>query len=90
VAVALWLWWSARRAPVPEPAVRLAGMAGLVALLQAGLGITTLLLAVPVPVAVLHQAGAVALLTLAILLMHSLRPILLRDVLQNPALVTAP
>ena len=65
-------------------------MAGLVALLQAGLGITTLLLAVPVPVAVLHQAGAVALLTLAILLMHSLRPILVRDLLGNPALVTAP
>jgi heme a synthase len=90
VVVALWLWWSARRAPVPETAVRLAGMAGLVALLQTGLGITTLLLAVPIPVAVLHQAGAVALLTLAILLMHSLRPILVRDALGNPALVTAP
>jgi heme a synthase len=39
-------------------------------LLQVGLGIATLLLAVPVPLAALHQAGAVTLLTLVIWALH--------------------
>jgi cytochrome c oxidase assembly protein subunit 15 len=42
------------------------------ALLQAGLGISTLLLRVPIPLAALHQAGAVALLTAALLAAHTL------------------
>ena len=88
VVVALRLWWTARRGP--GPIARLAGLAGLVALLQAGLGIATLLLAVPIPVAVLHQAGAVALLTIAVFLLHSLRPAPVREILGNPSLVTAP
>ena len=40
---------------------------------QVGLGIATLLLRVPLPLAALHQAGAVAVLTCAIGLAHALR-----------------
>lgn len=39
----------------------------IVALLQATLGVATLLLEVPIPLAALHQAGAVALLTVTII-----------------------
>ena len=56
--------WSARRA-----ADLMLGMA----LLQLALGVTTLLLGVPLAVATLHQAGALVLFTLAILLLHRLR-----------------
>jgi heme a synthase len=45
-------------------------LATAMALLQVGLGIATLLLAVPVPLAALHQAGAVTLLTLVIWALH--------------------
>jgi heme a synthase len=41
------------------------------ATLQAGLGIATLLLAVPIVLGALHQAGAVLLLTAALLLRHA-------------------
>lgn len=44
------------------------------ALLQAILGIGTLLLHVPINVAALHQAGAVVLFSCAIVLRHALRP----------------
>jgi cytochrome c oxidase assembly protein subunit 15 len=45
----------------------------LAALIQVTLGITTLLLVVPIPVAALHQLGAVFLLTVSLLLYHALR-----------------
>jgi heme a synthase len=41
--------------------------------LQVGLGISTLLLVVPIPLAVAHQAGAIVLLTSAIVLRHTMR-----------------
>jgi heme a synthase len=44
-------------------------------LVQATLGISTLLLAVPIPLAAAHQAGAVILLTAAIVFRHTLRPL---------------
>lgn len=48
---------------IPRPAMKaLSGMMGLVTL-QATLGITTLIYLVPIPLASLHQAGALALLT---------------------------
>jgi cytochrome c oxidase assembly protein subunit 15 len=43
------------------------------ALVQVGLGIATLLLVVPIPLAALHQAGAVALLTLVLWALHGTR-----------------
>ena len=56
-------WGASFMADVPRPA-RLWAHAGLLAVaVQAALGISTLLLHVPVPLAAGHQAGAVALLT---------------------------
>jgi cytochrome c oxidase assembly protein subunit 15 len=69
----LLFWLTGQRAPLPRSA-RLA----LHALLAAGalqflLGLSTLLLVVPIPLAAAHQAGAVLLLTAAIVLRHTLR-----------------
>jgi heme a synthase len=44
------------------------------ACLQVALGISTLLLVVPLPLAVAHQAGALLLLTAALVVRHSLSP----------------
>jgi cytochrome c oxidase assembly protein subunit 15 len=89
VAGALALWWVVRSAPVSRATARLAALAASVALLQLALGIATLLLAVPVSLGVLHQAGAVALLTVAVLLVHSLRPTPVPAALGRPALATS-
>jgi cytochrome c oxidase assembly protein subunit 15 len=65
IAVVL-LWLAARHATLPRPARialnALLAMAGL----QFALGVSTLLLVVPIPLAAAHQAGAVLLLTAAI------------------------
>jgi cytochrome c oxidase assembly protein subunit 15 len=61
IAVPLW-WWRVHAAPAVPAAARLAAhllMAML--LIQLALGISTLLMVVPVPLAVLHQSGAVLL-----------------------------
>jgi cytochrome c oxidase assembly protein subunit 15 len=59
---------------VPTPRVRLAAVLLVLALcLQVGLGISTLLLHVPVPLAAAHQGGAVLLLSASLFLAHSLR-----------------
>ena len=46
---------------------------GLAVLLQFALGVSTLLLVVPVPLAAAHQAGAVILLTAAVVWRHTMR-----------------
>jgi len=71
MVAALWLcgWRFALLRPVRLALHALA----LVALLQLSLGISTLLLVVPIPLAAAHQAGAVLLLTAAIVLRHRLR-----------------
>jgi cytochrome c oxidase assembly protein subunit 15 len=56
------VWWQARRTPAKIAAHHLLGMF----LIQATLGISTLLLAVPIPLAAAHQAGAVLLLATAL------------------------
>jgi cytochrome c oxidase assembly protein subunit 15 len=68
-AAALWL----RRGLLPIEARRpLHLLAGMVAI-QVTLGISTLLLVVPAPLAAAHQAGAVMLLTLTLWALHSYR-----------------
>ena len=47
----------------------------VVALSQAGLGISTLLLVVPIPMAAMHQLGAVILLAITTWLTHEFRPV---------------
>jgi cytochrome c oxidase assembly protein subunit 15 len=67
------LWLAARRAALPRrPRLALAALLAAV-LLQFALGVATLLLVVPVPLGALHQAGAVLLLTAAIVFRHALR-----------------
>ena len=73
VVVALLMWWSFRRSRLMARTRNLAAATALVAVAQAGLGIATLLLYVPVWLAALHQAGALVLFTLALLVVHSLR-----------------
>ncbi len=65
LAAAWALYLLGRRALSGVPAIAVRRVA-LVTVLQVGLGITTLLLSVPVAVAALHQLGAVALLAAAL------------------------
>ena len=68
-----WFWLKARREAL-APRARLARhlLLGMLAL-QLALGIATLLLLVPIPLAAAHQGGAVLLLGAALLLNHALR-----------------
>ena len=69
------LWLLGRQAPLPRPARVALNVLLAVALLQLSLGISTLLLVVPIPLAASHQAGAVLLLTAAIVFRHRLRAV---------------
>ena len=51
-----------------------AAAVGLAVMMQYALGVTTLLLVVPVPLAATHQAMAVLVLTALLVLLHGLRP----------------
>jgi cytochrome c oxidase assembly protein subunit 15 len=75
----LLVWGAAWSAALPRPSrLALHGLLG-VALLQAALGIATLLLVVPIPLAAVHQAGAVLLLTAAINFRHTMRKVAAMD-----------
>jgi cytochrome c oxidase assembly protein subunit 15 len=67
-----WFWLRVRRAPVPRRARLGADLLLAMLALQITLGIATLLLAVPVPLAAAHQAGALLVFSAAIFLVHSL------------------
>ncbi len=74
VLVAVTVFWhNARKAPLTTGQCRAVNAVAAVAAVQVALGISTLLLEVPVLLAVLHQAGAVALLSAAVWLIHELR-----------------
>jgi heme a synthase len=79
LAVAGW------RSGLPRPLS--ACLAGAV-LIQYALGVTTLLLVVPVSVATLHQCGAVILLTVTLVLVHRLSTEPRRRIETKPALET--
>ncbi|KAM4070354.1 hypothetical protein ACB094_12G159500 [Castanea mollissima] len=67
------LWWSTKKLDI-HPAVKsLIGSTMGMAALQVTLGISTLLSYVPVSLGTAHQAGALTLLTLMILLNHTVR-----------------
>lgn len=65
-------WLLTRRGLPPGRARRSLHLLGLMALIQVSLGIATLLQQVPVALASAHQAGAILLLTLAIIHLHGL------------------
>jgi cytochrome c oxidase assembly protein subunit 15 len=68
------LWWRTRREPAATPRATAAAHLLLAMLaVQITLGILTLLHVVPLPLAALHQAGAVLVFALALNLAHSLR-----------------
>ena len=62
----------ARRTLTMQAGLALASLGALVAT-QYGLGVTTLITGVAAPLAVAHQATAVALLAASLILTHSLR-----------------
>lgn len=71
----LLYWWRARGAALPARAAKASNALLHTAILQVSLGIATLLLGVPTILAVSHQAVALLLLTVALLLLHRLRKI---------------
>src|SRR5207237_4461110 len=73
VSAVFLLWAAGLRANLPISARRALHVLLAVAVLQAALGISTLLLVVPIPLAAAHQAGAVLLLTVAIVFRYALR-----------------
>jgi cytochrome c oxidase assembly protein subunit 15 len=70
----LALWLAARRAAMTRSQRLWLHAAGIVAVIQVALGISTLVLRVPVSLGALHQAGAMALLTVLLGLAHESRP----------------
>ena len=68
-----WFWLHARREPVPRRARLAADLLLAMLALQITLGIATLLLAVPLPLAAAHQAGSLLVFSAAIFVVHSLR-----------------
>jgi cytochrome c oxidase assembly protein subunit 15 len=73
LAVSIWITWVIAERRWPEHARRSMRFAAITALVQASLGVTTLLLGAPVLVAMLHQLGAVALLTVFLVADANLR-----------------
>jgi len=81
---AVVLLWLTGRAALPRPARLALHALFAAAILQFSLGVATLLLVVPIPLAAAHQAGGLLLLTAAIVLRHALgRP----EMDRAPALV---
>jgi cytochrome c oxidase assembly protein subunit 15 len=70
---ALVFWAAARRRTQDDRARRAVDSVAAMALLQVGLGISTLLLVVPIPLAAAHQAGGILLLTAVLAAAHALR-----------------
>jgi len=68
-----WFWLQVRRAAAPRRAKLAADLLLGALALQIALGIATLLLAVPVPLAAAHQAGALLVFSAALYVAHSLR-----------------
>lgn len=66
-------WWRVQRSDAGNDAKRAAFWLLVAFALQVALGIATLVMRVPVPVAAAHQAGAVAVFTAALWVAHRLR-----------------
>jgi len=67
------LWGAAWRVPLAAGQRRALHALLLMAMVQVGLGIATLLMVVPLPLAALHQAGAMGLVTATLVARHFLR-----------------
>ena len=73
IIVVTSFWFMARRLPLPRrPRIAIHLLLAMLAV-QVTLGISTLLLVVPTPLASAHQAGALTLFTIAVFVSHSVR-----------------
>lgn len=66
LAVTVWVWWRMRAVALDRAQIRSRQALLLMALIQVGLGISTLVWVVPVWLGTLHQGGAVLLLSAVI------------------------
>ncbi|NKB50363.1 MAG: heme A synthase [Alphaproteobacteria bacterium] len=73
LVVAIATWWRSRWIVLVQRARRVANALMIIVCLQVALGISTLVLVVPVSLAAAHQAGAVLLLTATLWLIYELR-----------------
>ncbi len=73
VLAVLLLWAAGMRRSLASPARAALTALLAAALIQVALGVSTLLFVVPIPLAAAHQAGAMLLLTAAIVFRHTLR-----------------
>ncbi len=69
----LVVWLGAKRLTLTGPERAWMHAAGIAVVIQAALGVSTLVLRVPAALAALHQAGAMVLLTVLLCLAHELR-----------------
>lgn len=74
-AVIVWLWWQSRWLALVPRARRAANILLASAVLQIAIGVTTLLMVVPVYMGATHQAGALILFTAILWLVFELRPV---------------
>ena len=70
-----WLWFAARRIDLPPRVRAVVNLLPIAVAAQIALGITTLLLSVPVGIGAAHQGGALVVLTCALMLNHGLRSV---------------
>ena len=66
-------WFMARRYQLAQRSKTIINLFLIILVIQVALGISTLLLIVPVSLGVMHQGGALLLLTLALMVNHELR-----------------
>ncbi|XP_075222238.1 heme A synthase COX15-like [Lycorma delicatula] len=73
LAIISGMWLLSRRRKLPPRAYKAATAMATMAWMQVGLGISTLLMYVPVSLAAAHQSGSLILLSLAVWLTHELK-----------------
>jgi cytochrome c oxidase assembly protein subunit 15 len=71
--VVAWLWLRVQRSSAIGRARAAAHLLLALVLVQFALGVATLLTAVPIVLAAMHQAGAIAVFAAALLTLHALR-----------------
>ncbi|WP_157618939.1 COX15/CtaA family protein [Skermanella stibiiresistens] len=71
--VVLGLWWRAGKADIGPRGHRLGQAVGVMVVVQIALGIATLLTVVAIPLAAVHQAGALTLIALLVWFRHEVK-----------------
>ena len=79
------IWWRIRTQPHAQSVVTMANALLAMVVIQAGLGIATLLLVVPLALALAHQTGALIVFTLAVIMARMMHPAGKADKLRSPS-----